>query len=418
MAGILPADFNLGGAIGKGMGTGLSSGLNTMAQFKIQDIMQRQNQSKLGDAYKQLGLPESISRLPEHIQQAYVQDFLMNNPQVYQQQGMLGNMDQMQQLQQSQLQYPKNTEQQMLSQLGQILQRPQGNTNLNDIMPKIMQGQFGIQDKAQEDWGKDRNLLNLQQNDIQQQEPQVQRTIAPSTLTKRYSIPTGLSAVQRGKYIQDVLKEERTAEKEDRKSSILAKEEINKKYKSAVESNKRLARMKELVEGKNLNRPRTAALVNFIKAKGWGPDLSNLLTEESQEYDKLLQGFLPDAKAMFGIRMTDTDLKEFMKGMPDLMKSRGGKRRMLHNMEIVNDTAILRKKVGDMIIRDNGNKVPNDLENLIDKRASKQLTALAEKFKAGFKKPINKTKPTKSLLNSEIPGKVTRKFMNFALGKG
>lgn len=406
MAQILPAEFNLGGEIGKSLRGGVSSALNTLAQYKLQDVVQRQNQSKLGSAYKQLGIPEAVAGLPEHIQQAYVQEHLMNNPQ-YGQQQMQQPMNVMQQV------TPQQPDQQMMDQLNNLYQKT-APTDASQVIGQAMRQQLGMQ---QQGIGEGTNILQQMQN-RQTPEQQVQQTggkIAPATLTKRYSIPTGLSGAQRNKYIQDVLKEERAAEKEGRKSSLLARDEINKKYKAAKASAQRIERMSELTESKNLARPGTAALVEFIRAKGWGPDLGYWLTDESQEYEKLIQGFIGDAKAMYGNKMTDVDLKEYMKGVPGLLKSRDGKRRMFHNMKILNDTAILRKKVADMIIKENGGNVPNDLENLIDERADKQLTALSNKFKEGFKKPV-KTVKDKSNRPWKVP--VGTKFANFVLGKG
>lgn len=64
MAGILPAEFNLGGAIGKAMSTGLSGGLNTLAQFKLNEMMKRQKQNEEAARLK-TGLSALLPYLPE-----------------------------------------------------------------------------------------------------------------------------------------------------------------------------------------------------------------------------------------------------------------------------------------------------------------------------------------------------------------
>jgi hypothetical protein len=230
-------------------------------------------------------------------------------------------------------------------------------------------------------------------------------------------------SIAEAKQLQQARAEEAKTRAFEEKEDIKARREewtkMKEKAKVAEESKKRVARMKELVESKQLNRPKVAALINTLKhgVFGLGLDLSSMLTPESQEYEKLIQGFLPEAKAMFGARMTDTDLREFLKGMPDLLKTREGKRRMLYNMDIMSDTAILRKKVGDMIIKEHGGRIPRDLDSLIEERAGKQLTSLSNKFKEGFRKPLKEKGSTRGFLGKGPLHELGR-LADLALGKG
>ena len=179
MAQILPAEFNLGGEIGKSMRSGVSSALNTLAQYKLQDVMQRQQGNKYRDAYKKLGIPEDIADLPEHIQQRYLQSYLETNPELldkmksagYSQQGEpIANqqqqaMDPMQQQRQQQ-------DQQMMGQLGQAFQRPQGPQNASDMMANAMQSQLGMQQPQSQGMGQGTQILQGMQ---ERQQPQMQQ---------------------------------------------------------------------------------------------------------------------------------------------------------------------------------------------------------------------------------------------------
>jgi hypothetical protein len=64
MAGILPEEFNLGGTIGKSMATGLSGGLNTIAQFKMNEMMRRQKQNEQSAQYR-TALSALLPNLPD-----------------------------------------------------------------------------------------------------------------------------------------------------------------------------------------------------------------------------------------------------------------------------------------------------------------------------------------------------------------
>jgi hypothetical protein len=143
MAGILPAPFNLGGEIGKSIRTGLSGGLNTLAQFKLNEMMKRQQESVSSESYKKLGLPD-ISSQPEKIQQIILNRYLEEHPEYFdnlsggQGQGQTNPMQQQSQMQ----------GQQAMGQLGQAFRQPQGPTNANDVMANAMQQQLGMQQPA------------------------------------------------------------------------------------------------------------------------------------------------------------------------------------------------------------------------------------------------------------------------------
>lgn len=382
-------DMDLGSSLGRQLGTGLSRGLSTIAGLKLQDMLRKQREKEAASAFRALGTGEQqakqLSQFPESVQRELIKgmrEFLPYGDLLGRSQPESMISDQMGQL-------PQYTPEQMISSMEATSPMDQAVSNL--MIPTTQQP------APTQPASAPMQLL------YQQPQQQYQQQAKPRTLAE----------VKQAQQLQAI------QSKEDIKANRAEWEDIRHKAKVAEESKKRVARMRELVESKQLNRPRVAALVSGLRhgIMGHGIDLSSMLTEGSQEYEKLIQGFLPEAKAMFGARMTDTDLKEFLKGMPDLLKDRNGKRRMLHNMDIMSDTAILRKKVGDMIIRDNGGRIPNDLETRIDERARKQLDALAEKFKQGFRKPIKSQAKEKSLFGRG-PGHVLKKLADFTLGKG
>lgn len=165
--------------------------------------------------------------------------------------------------------------------------------------------------------------------------------------------------------------------------------------KGAKEANRRLGRMEELVDKGNLPHP---LLNSFIKTIGhgvWGIgfDLDVLAGADAAEFKQLSNEFIEGAKAIFGNRITDNDLKAFMATIPDLSQSDAGKKRIIHNMRQANEAKFIKKQAADQIIRENGGKRPADIEMLVDKRTEKQLDDLAERFIQGYK-PTKENKGT------------------------
>lgn len=74
------AVYNLGpsagGRIGEALGTGLSQGLSNLASQKFQQIQQRQQQSRLSDTLKSIGVNQEAAGLPENALNTYLKQQL------------------------------------------------------------------------------------------------------------------------------------------------------------------------------------------------------------------------------------------------------------------------------------------------------------------------------------------------------
>jgi len=165
-------------------------------------------------------------------------------------------------------------------------------------------------------------------------------------------------------------------------------DEIAKGAKSALESNKRLDRMEELISKGNLTNPVWASLIKTASKGifGLGLDLGFLTSADSQEFDKLSTDFLKNAKDIFGSRITDADMSAFLKTVPSLTQSDAGKKRVIENLRSFNQAALIKKNAANAIIKENGGKRPANFDALVDERVAPQLDALATKFKEGSDK--------------------------------
>ena len=145
--------------------------------------------------------------------------------------------------------------------------------------------------------------------------------------------------------------------------------------------------MKELIKEGDLNAPLFSAgldaLENFIPYLGVGINLKSFLSPSSQEFDKLSKDFLRDVKKIFGARVTDNEVRQFLKTIPTLSQTDEGKLRIINNLELFNEAAKVKKQAFDDIIESNAGFRPQNIEQLVKKRTKKQLDAIAKNFISG-----------------------------------
>ena len=152
--------------------------------------------------------------------------------------------------------------------------------------------------------------------------------------------------------------------------------DIQSKAKGAKENDIRLARMEKLIESGKLNNPTFASALKTLKhgVFGLGIDLENLLSTESQEFNKLSADFIKNAKDIFGGRVTDTDLRAFLATVPNLSQTNQGKLSVINNLRLLNEGAELREKAARQLLKKYGNKPPLDFEAQIEDLIKPQLS--------------------------------------------
>lgn len=153
------------------------------------------------------------------------------------------------------------------------------------------------------------------------------------------------------------------------------RKEIAGASKSARSGLMRVRRMKQLVDEGNLNSPLWSSIV-----KNYFGDAPFLKTTSSQEFDKLAIDALEGAPSRFGGRVTEFLADTFLKGIPNLLQTDEGKRRVVRNLEIMENAKLLRFDAMTQVISENGGVPPLDLEEQIDARIGDQLDEMADEF--------------------------------------
>ncbi len=120
------------------------------------------------------------------------------------------------------------------------------------------------------------------------------------------------------------------------------------------------------------------------------------LTTESQEFNKLSQDFVKNAKDIFGSRLTDADLRSFLKTVPTLSLTDNGKIAVINNLMQLAEGDLIKQKAMEEIVEANGGFRPRNLETLVRKKTKPLLDKLASDFKDVLKKRVPTDKPFKS----------------------
>lgn len=248
----------------------------------------------------------------------------------------------------------------------------------------------------------------------------------PSSIRNILSMPTSAENREERKLF---LKEKQIANQEkakDREETIrLFKETAPYREKTLEAKNSAqavlddLSRMKELESGDaQLDTP---GYIEFLERSGL--DIPALMKPESEEFNKLRQTQLRDARQYFGGRVTNFEMDQFLKSIPSLNQSPEGRKRVIANMERINKLKVKTADVMRKIIKENGGVPPLDLAEQVDERMKKYRDRFAEEFKTDLKRKVPQSQSPyitamQAIAGSAVPtvGKGIKGALGGALG--
>lgn len=413
---IIDQPLNLGAVVGSSLGNLLQE----LAASKASQIASQRQQGSVAQGLRALGIPQqeamNIARLPEQLQGLVVKNYLS----AAESQGLNEALASLTGETPSQAVQPGA---QQFYQQATPPQNPQLAALQNLIAggQPITPGQFGMQlggEKLIPQGGKAPMMPGAEKTSViptytspeakAQRQQSFAETLRASRLSPEYKLK--IAAMQQAQTLQ---KEKLSAKEQElvNKETKPIYDEISKGAKAAQNNNKRLDRMEVLIkEGKLDNAAYVGILENLggifsaigsitglilggpvgagaggLVGAGLGGVGKALLSPQSQEFNKLSNDFLRDAKDTFGSRLTNYDVQTFLATVPTLSQTDEGKQRVITNLRSFNEAAMIRKKAMDQIIRENGGRRPVNLDTLVEERVSPQLDVIAEKFKKGEK---------------------------------
>jgi hypothetical protein len=385
---IIDPGQGFGAQLGAALGGGFSSGLQYLAQHKLNLVIERQTQKRDKENFESAGFTPQESQFlasqPAQLRPNYIKQLrpsgigtqqaqaptqqLQEQAITPQEQQQVGLQDLMASLN------PRSQSNPAQRQLEQVT-GGQGQGFLQGLL-NTQQPQIGQQGSPESQEMQPRNTVGPQQ---QQQAAIAQPKSKQKSVAESLTQPTQTAAER-----NFALKEQAL----ESKASHETAKGINTAFKSARDSDTRLDRMAKLADTGKLNSPLFAGLVKGIKIpiighiglpQGW-------LTPESQEFDKLSTDFVKGAKDIFGSRMTQGEVDLFLKTVPSLTNSDEGKKVLIRNLKIMNEGAKVKKEALDSILKLNGGRYPANLDSLVEEVAGPKLEDLKEKFIAGDEK--------------------------------
>ena len=148
-----------------------------------------------------------------------------------------------------------------------------------------------------------------------------------------------------------------------------------------------LKRMETLNREDRLEAP---GYVEFLERSGL--DVAALYNTDSQEFLKMQAGFLRDAKQYFGARVTDYDIKQFLKTIPTLSQSPAGRSRIIANLKRLEKVKLARSDALKKIVKKG--KVPLDFLEQIDTKVEKLSNRYYKEFQDDLAKPTPPSRGT------------------------
>lgn len=334
---ILPQEENQYGRLAELLGLGLGRGVGGIAREPLRKAEQEKNIESL----KGLGFSEqearAISAQPANVQQDIIKNRMATQSQLMSQQQKLNAQNQS-----------------------------------NQLFSALASGDTG-------------SLMNLLGGlGSQEQIPgQEQMTINPDQrlqLGSQLLSPQQYSALEKsirgGQKLE--LQKEATESKDIASRQKLfskLKTRINDDYKSYNHDKHTLELIKNVSEKGDLSSPKYISLLRKL-----GLDVDALMTNDDTVLIKLRNEFLPSLKTIFGGRVTNLDLEQFLKGIPDLTQTKEGRGKLVNILGLINEGKKSYYDAMKKIEKKHGDKLPYNFESLLQDSAQKDLDRIGSQL--------------------------------------
>lgn len=400
--------------LGTILGSGLEQGLRNLADYKMRQLMERQQykqqQERGSEIWRNLGIPEqqakALGSMPQRLQQSALQEFspmiaanMRKNQQQGQQQPLLQQLQGGQDLgQEEQQQGVPVKAQRQPSMIERALTTPNeieqmARNAIGAKQPMVLAPQMGKN-------GTKKQLQPVQQVlDEQQQIKPQQQEQRQQPMTKTEVMAMRSEQKEREKQERERIKAEEKAKKEMTKEQRIEQNKIEKDNEPFIEEMRKARNASKYVEPRLLRQEKliktgklpAAATHNFLKFLGslphhlTGSDIDFTFAEGASavEFEKLSKEYMKFLKDYFGSRVLQIDVENFLKTIPDLSQTDKGKWRVIQNMKAFGAVGKIKSKAMDDIIEENGGVQPRNLERLVEKRTQAEVDNIFDQFIQG-----------------------------------
>ena len=382
-----------GQALGTGLGAGVGQGVDTILRNKLNQLSQQQEDLKFAQALKGLGYSPEESAFIKAIPDKFKWEAAL---------ALRGSTPQAQQVQQ----LPVGLQELLTTQEAPSAQEASpAMTVYTKMSPQQMQ-QEAITSGRIKPLTTEQYLNQLLASQVPpQQAPEVKRPkgalTPPEPLARREPLSQQVTPqVAQDKFPGYKTKEERAMahreklaqtkeqarERSERfKITQQERKDLAERAKSAKNVLEDLNRFEELEKEGKLDTP---GYVEFLERSGL--DIPALMNPGSEEFNKIANNFVRDAKNYYGGRVSNFEVEQFLKTVPSLSQSPEGRKRVIANLRRLNQGAVEYFNTAREITKENDGVPPYDLAEQVEERMEDKSKKLADRFKEDLKKPVPK----------------------------
>lgn len=372
---ILPEEETLASRLGTALGTGITGGIEGLVSGKLKQMQAQQ--------FEQAGLPGILAHLEPHVQASYLKQ-LGAAQQMAQQQGLANFAEEAA----SNNMLPEEAAQAV----GPVSAIPEGP---EEVFPSTIP--------------KRQPESESREDRLQQEIDRLVAREADSGLTSDQRRAVKSARESREDKLATLRKERFAASKDIMKLSKDDIKEIRNKASAATQQKRDLERLIEIEKDNKLD---SATYDAFLKNSGL--DIAALRSPESQEFNKIVNNFVRDIKSIFGARISNQEMEQFMKTLPSLSQSPEGRKRVVSNLMRIARENEKRGKILNKILRDNKGALPADWQVQIEDRMGPRLDKIAK----AFKKDLARSVPEAESALKVGAGAVAGRALPIAAGAG
>lgn len=381
------------GGFFSGLGSGLGQGLQLLAENKLEDIQARRLIPAVKALFPQWSDEQAaaFAKSPPVVQKEIIKQLvpaMQASPVESAFEDILGGgipqsqMQSMPQLsfediipqQASPLQQGAPSPQQ-LQQVSHLLSTPQGLQSMMG-MPQAA----ALQQLPQAPISQQREpAISQEQMSLSQREQEQQNL-------ERYIQQSNLSHRQKAQLRDRFEKRHEKMRKEELESFKFTKEDRKKIFEAAQAAKSNLRDLERFEELEKEGKLDTAGYNEFLKRSGL--DVQALRNPGSEEFIKLQNNFIRNAKNIYGARISNFEVEQFLKTLPDLSQSPEGRKRILSAMKQNARASIAYSEAAKEVIREHKGTPPLDFLERIDDKIGKKLDKIAKQFKKDLNKPV------------------------------
>jgi hypothetical protein len=111
-----------------------------------------------------------------------------------------------------------------------------------------------------------------------------------------------------------------------------------------------------------------------------------------------VQSQISNAKDVFGGRVTNFEVENYLKTIPSLMNSEQGRSQIRRNLQLENDIISLKYNTMRDIIKANGGRRPPNLSLLVEEQSGPEMDRMIDEYKENIRDAINSQGPKYRLM--------------------